>query len=201
MKTTFNTHKTKLKTAALMAAFCTVSDPALASDFNFVQVNAIQASYGDIPGFDLRGLEYRAGVGWDQIFTEIRYRNVEDTSGERKLEDERWNISLGYLFPVSTNISVDVRVNHGSIRLKGSSPTEYFISKPKYEGLSSYVYYAISSNARLYGGLEWQNLPENADQKAYHLGASYAFELLSVGVEYTKYSDTDAISVYTRYRF
>lgn len=179
-----------------------ISNPsAQASEFNFIQLHGMQATYGDIPGFDLRGAEIRGGFGWNQLFTEFRYRNLDDRSGDRKLEDERWNISVGYAWPLTANLSVDMRANYGSIKLEGHGPDEYFISKPKYEGLSSYLHYSYSANINLYGGLEWQNLPENADQKAYHLGAMYQFEVITLGAEYTKYSDTDAISLFARYQF
>lgn len=182
----------------LVGAFCM---SASASDLNFLQIHGMQATYGDIPGFDLRGAEVRGGFGWKNVFTEFRFRKLDDTSGDRKLEDERWNISLGYSYNLSTNLRADIRANYGSIELEGSSPTEYFISKPKYEGISGFIHYDYSDRLNLYGGLEWQNLPNNADQKAYHLGAMYEFDWMFVGAEYTKYSDTDAISLFVRYEY
>lgn len=201
MRNFLHTYKTQLTSIALVVWGGTLSTTVLASDFNYIQVHGMQATYGDIPGFDLRGAEIRAGFGRNRLFTEFRYRNLDDKSGQRKLEDERWNISLGYAWPVSSSMKIDLRANYGSIKLEGSGPNEYAISKPKYEGLSSYIHYAVSDSVKLYGGLEWQNLPENADQKAYHLGARYQFGVVSVGAEYTKYSDTDAISLFARYQF
>jgi hypothetical protein len=75
------------------------------------------------------------------------------------------------------------------------------MSKPKYEGVSSFIHYDYSEELNLYAGLEWQNLPNNADQKAYHLGGMYTLNWASIGAEYTKYSDTDAISVFVRYEY
>jgi len=178
-----------------------LSLPVVASDFNFIQVHAMQATYGDIPGFDLRGAELRGGYGWENLFAEFRFRNLDDRSGNRLLEDERWNISLGYSHRLSNRLRADIRANYGSIELVGSSPTELFMSKPKYEGISSFVHYDYSETLNLYGGLEWQNLPNNADQKAYHLGAMYKVSWVTLGAEYTKYSDTDAISVFVRYAY
>ena len=42
---------------------------------------------------------------------------------------------------------------------------------------------------------------EGSDQKAYHLGARYKPDTFSFGTEYTKYSDSDAISLFARYSF
>lgn len=196
MNKPLKTCKRLLKPFAYLCLGASSGGAALASEFNYIQVHGMQASYGDISGFDLRG-----GFGWEAFFTELRYRNLEDTAGDNKLEDERWNVSLGYSMSVSQNIRVDVRANYGSIELVGTSPAGCFISKPKYQGLSSYIHYDYSRDVRLYGGLEWQNLPDNADQKAYHLGAMYQFEAVAIGAEYTKYSDTDAISLFARYQF
>ena len=70
-----------------------------------------------------------------------------------------------------------------------------------YYGGSGFFHYSFTSDMILYAGLEYQNLKDAPDQKAYHLGANYSFDALSVGTEYVKYSDSDALSLFLRYSF
>ena len=128
MNKPLKTCKRLFKPIAYLCLGASSNGAALASEFNYIQLHGMQASYGDIPGFDLRGAELRGGFGWEAFFTEFRYRNLEDTAGDNKLEDERWNVSLGYSMPVSQNIRVDVRANYGSIELLGTSPAGYFMA-------------------------------------------------------------------------
>lgn len=196
-----NSTKKTLSTVAALTTCMLCSVAQAESDYNFVQAHILQADYADIPGFTLQGFELRAGFGLDNVFTEARYRDLRDSVGESNLDESRWNISLGYAIPLTSETRMDVRVNYGKIDIEGIAPNASLKSTPNYEGVSSYIYHTVDQNIEVYGGLEWQNLPHNADQKAYHLGAMYQFSELSLGTEYTKYSDSDAMSLFVRYEF
>lgn len=194
-----------IKSSALVAMAIiagTFSPMALAdSDYNFIQAHALRAEYADIPGFTLKGYELRAGLGWENFFTEFRYRDLSDTPDERELDESRWNLAIGYVIPITIKTRLDFRLNYGKYDVVGKAPDASLKLDPSYEGISSYVYHAFNPDIEVYGGLEWQNLPDDTDQKAYHLGAMYNFADISVGAEYTKYSDTDAMSLFVRYEF
>lgn len=201
MKTSITT-KCKKPGMAFAAVLLTLSAPAVAADtYNYVQLHGLQAEYADIPGFSLRGAEVRAGFSVGQIFSEIRYRDTRDKPDTRKLDEDRWNVSVGYAFPSSTKTHFDLRLNYGELRLDGRSPGGDLAARIDYFGVSGYMHYQFSEKLRFYAGLEQQNWQGWSTQKAYHLGSSYKLDWFSVGAEYTKYSDSDAISLFIRYDF
>ncbi len=85
--------------------------------------------------------------------------------------------------------------------MEGRSPQGNLDARIDYFGLSGYVHHQLSEKLRLYAGLEQQNWQGWSTQKACHRGSSYRLDWFSVGAEYTKYSDSDALSLFMRYDF
>ncbi len=198
----FPTPKCLKSGVALAASLVAMSATAQATDvYNYVQLHGMQAEYADMPGFTLRGAEVRGGFSVGQIFSEVRYRDMRDSPDTRKLDEDRWNVSVGYAFPSSSRTHFDIRLNYGELTLDGRSPQGDLAARIDYFGVSSYMHFQFSEKLRFYAGLEQQNWQGWSTQKAYHLGSSYKFDWLSVGAEYTKYSDSDAISLFVRYDF
>jgi hypothetical protein len=173
----------------------------MADGYNYIQLHALRAEYADMPDFTLHGAEVRAGFSVGQVFGEFRYRDTRDKPDVRKLDEDRWNVSLGYAFPSSSKTHYDLRLNYGELSLDGRSPNGDLAARIDYFGLSGYVHHQLSDRWKLYAGLEQQNWQGWSTQKAYHLGSSYRWSWLSVGAEYTKYSDSDALSLFLRYDF
>lgn len=194
--------RTALLLLTLVALLLTISAPVvMADDYNYVQVHGLRAEYADLPGFTLLGAEVRAGFSLGQVFGEFRYRDTRDKPDARKLDEDRWNVSLGYAFPSSRKTHYDLRLNYGELGLDGRSPQGNLKARIDYFGISGFVHHQATEKLRFYAGLEQQNWQGWSTQKAYHLGSSYKLEWFSVGAEYTKYSDSDAISFFIRYDF
>lgn len=186
-----------------ITALCFAAFSANASqDYNFVQAHAIiKSQYSDIDQFTLTGFEVRASKRWQSVFAELRYRDLGDTDDGFRLEENRLSASVGYIIPFSDSVHFDIRANYGNIEAGLSNNTDQIGFDIDYYGGSSFVHYSLSQNINIYAGLEYQNLKDSPDQKAYHLGANYTFDRLSIGSEYVKYSDSDALSLFVRYAF
>lgn len=178
-----------------------LSSPVQADDYDFIQVNAVQAEYAAHPMFTLRGAELRASKGWKSFFSELRYRNLTDDSQGLDMKEERWNASLGYAISLSEHTRVDVRGNVGDVELTLSNSQRKLQQSSSYSGVSTFIHHAASDRLDLFAGLEYQSWDKDFDQKAYHLGVNYRFARLTLGAEYTKYSDSDAINLVLRYGF
>lgn len=190
--------------AALMLSASAIAAPHAAAanyDYDYIQLHAQQSEYAFLSDFQLQGFEVRAGYSWDNLITEVRYRDLSDSHNNLKLDDDRLNLSVGWALPLWSETHVDVRLNYGDINLRGRGPDGEYKGDDQYWGVSSYLHHQLTDRVNLYAGLEVQDWKESTNQKAYHLGARYRFNQLSVGAEYTKYSDSDAISVYARYSF
>ena len=171
-------------------------------DYDFFQAHGIvKSEYSDIDQFGLTGFEVRASKRWQNMFGELRFRDLSDTDQGFKLEENRWSASVGYIIPYSEFIHFDVRANYGNIDAELSKNNAHNGFDVDYYGASGFIHFNVAENINLYSGLEYQNSKDAPDQKAYHLGANYAFDKLSVGTEYVKYSDSDALSLFLRYSF
>ena len=199
MKTNVPTSVRALITAASVGLL--LSSPVQSDDYDFIQVNAVQAEYAAHPMFTFRGVELRASKGWRNFFTELRYRDLTDDSQGLDMEEKRWNASLGYAIPISERTRVDVRANFGDVELTLSKSQRTLQQSSDYSGVSTFIHHAVSARVDLFAGLEYQSWDKDFDQKAYHLGSNYRFDRLTLGAEYTKYSDSDAINLVLRYSF
>ena len=171
-------------------------------DYDFLQAHGIvKSEYADIDQFGLTGFEVRTSKRWQNVFGELRYRDLNDTKNGIKLEEDRWNTSLGYIIPFSEHLHFDVRANYGNIEAELSNNNGHTGFDVDYYGGSGFIHYTVAQDINLYAGLEVQNTKDAPNQKAYHLGANYAFGKLSLGTEYIKYSDSDALSLFLRYAF
>ncbi|OKY27355.1 MULTISPECIES: hypothetical protein [Thalassotalea] len=171
-------------------------------DYNFLQAHGIvKSEYSDIDQFGLNGFEVRASKRLQNVFGELRYRDLNDTEDGIKFEEDRWSASLGYIIPFSELMHFDVRANYGNIEAELSNNNGRTGFDVDYYGASGFVHYSVARDISLYAGLELQNTKDAPNQKAYHLGANYAFDKLSIGTEYVKYSDSDALSLFLRYTF
>ena len=198
----------KAKTTTLLRALVTASSmsflltsPVQADDYDFFQVNAVQAEYAAHPMFTFRGAELRASKGWKSFFTELRYRNLTDENQGLDMKEKRWNASLGYAVPLSERTRIDLRANFGDVELTLSNSQRKLQQSSNYSGVSTFIHHAVSDRVDFFAGLEHQSWAKDFDQKAYHLGGNYQFDRLSLGAEYTKYSDSDTINIVLRYSF
>jgi hypothetical protein len=200
-----NSYRLVVPVAALLLALSTpvvlADDHGHTNTYNYAQLHALQAEYADIPGFSLRGAEVRAGFSVGQVFGELRYRDTVDKPGASQLDEDRWNISLGYAFPARNRTHFDLRLNYGELNLDGRSPGGNLVAGIDYFGVSGFVHHQLSGKWRVYAGLEQQNWQGWSTQKAYHLGTMYKLGWASLGAEYIKYSDSDSISMFLRYEF
>ncbi|MFK8042952.1 hypothetical protein [Congregibacter sp.] len=178
-----------------------LSGPLQAEDYDFFQVNAVQAEYAAHPMFTFRGAELRASKGWGSFFSELRYRNLTDESRGLDMKEKRWNAAVGYAVPLSERTRFDIRGNFGDVELTLSNSQRKLQQSSNYSGVSTFIHHAVSDRLDLFAGLEYQNWEKDFDQKAYHLGTNYRFDRLTLGAEYTKYSDSDAINFVLRYGF
>ena len=171
-------------------------------DYDFLQVHGIvKSEYSDIDQFGLTGFEVRASKRWQNVFGEFRYRDLGDKEDGIKFEEDRWSASLGYIIPFSELIHFDVRANYGNIEAELSNNIGRTGFDIDYYGGSGFVHFNVAKHVSLYTGLEFQNSKDAPNQKAYHLGANYAFDKISIGTEYVKYSDSEALSLFLRYSF
>jgi hypothetical protein len=177
--------------------------PAEASnEYDFLQIHGVvKSEYSDIDQFGLTGFELRASKRLDDVFAELRYRDLDDTDNGLTLEENRWSASVGYIVPYSASLHFDIRANYGNIEAELSNSFESVGIDVDYYGASGFIHYEIIEPLTVYAGLEYQNLKDAPDQKAYHLGTTYSFNALSLGAEYVKYSDSDALSLFLRYSF
>jgi hypothetical protein len=178
-----------------------LSSPLQADDYDFLQVNAVQAEYAAHPMYTFRGAELRASKGWRSFFSELRYRSLTDESQGLDMKEKRWNASLGYAVPLSERTRIDLRANVGNVELTLSDSQRKLQRSSKYSGVSTFIHHAVSDRVEFFAGLEHQSWDKDFDQKAYHLGSNYQLDRLTLGAEYTKYSDSDAINLVLRYSF
>ena len=172
------------------------------SIYNYVQVHALRSEYANAEKFTLKGFEVRGGFKVGRVFSEFRYRDLTDKPDSRKLDEDRWNVTLGYAFPSRSRTHFDLRLNYGEVNMDGRSPMGNLEVGVDYFGVSAYVHHQLSDKTRLYAGLEQQNWQGwGSTQKAYHLGVERKLAWMSLGAEYTKYSDSDAMSLFARYSF
>ena len=204
MKILVNINSPKLLVACTILLLALNATAVVADDsiYNYVQAHALRSKYANLEKFTLKGFEVRGGFKVGRVFSELRYRDLTDKPDSRKLDEDRWNVTLGYAFPSSSRTHFDLRLNYGEVNMKGTSPQGGLKLGVDYFGLSGYVHHQLSEKTRVYAGLEQQNWQGGGStQKAYHLGVARKLDWISVGAEYTKYSDSDAISLFARYSF
>lgn len=196
-------HRAQLTRIAVasLAFVSSMSVFADTQDYDFAQLNLVAANYTDLSPFDLIGLEARASKGIGRFFGEIRYRDLTDDQQGIDFDEDRLNLSLGYVVAQWDKTRIDVRGNYGDIGIKLSNSQRADKTDIEYFGISSYVFHKLNPKVELYGGLEFQDWDFGATQKAYHLGGSYKVNQFSFGAEYTKYSDSEAASLFARYHF
>ncbi|MAG76388.1 MAG: hypothetical protein CL811_06460 [Colwelliaceae bacterium] len=194
--------KNILSRLAILSLPIVFSTAQASQDYDYLQLHGIvKSEYSDIDQFGLTGAEVRASKRWRNVFGELRYRDLSDKHEGIKLEEDRWSASLGYVAYYSESLHFDIRANYGNIEAELSYEYGSAGFDTDYYGGSGFVHYNVLDNVNLYAGLEYQNLKDAPDQKAYHLGSTYTFNALSVGAEYVKYSDSDALSLILRYSF
>ncbi|MCH2055190.1 MAG: hypothetical protein MK214_00960 [Thalassotalea sp.] len=184
--------KNILSRLAILSLPIVFSTAQASQDYDDLELRGIvKSEYSDIDQFGLTGIEVRASKRWRNVFGELRYRDVSDKHEGIKLEEDRWSASLGYVAYYSKSLHFDIRANHGNIEAELSNEYGSADFDTNYYSGSGFVHYNVLDNVNLYAGLEYQNLKDAPDQKAYHLSSIYTFNALSVGAEHVKYSDSD----------
>lgn len=186
----------------IIGSLLSASVMAETPSYNFVQAGYVNADYADLQPFDLVGFEFQGSVELtDSIFTTGRFRMVDDNISSYTLEETNWQVGVGYQMPYGENTVFDVRLNYGDIAFDFSIPQGDFEDSASHYSVSSHARHMLTDNVEVYGGLEWQKWKKGSDQKAYRLGSLYNFNELAVGLEYVKYSDSSAYTLFARYNF
>ena len=186
----------------ILGSLLSASAMADTPSYNFVQAGYVNADYADLQPFDLIGFEVQASAALTEaFFTTGRFRMVDDTLSAYKLEETNWQVGIGYQMPYGKDTVFDVRVNYGDIAFDYTEPEGKFDDSASHYSVSSHARHMLAEDMEVYAGLEWQFWKKGSDQKAYRLGSMYNFSDLAVGVEYVKYSDSSAYTLFARYNF
>lgn len=186
----------------IIGSLLSASVMAETPSYNFVQAGYVNADYADLQPFDLVGFEFQGSVELtDSVFTTGRFRMVDDTISSYTLEETNWQVGVGYQMPYGENTVFDVRLNYGDIAFDFSIPQGDFEDSASHFSASSLARHMLTDDIEVYAGLEWQKWKKGSDQKAYRLGSLYNFNELAVGLEYVKYSDSSAYTLFARYNF
>lgn len=186
-----------------LTILCCVSDNAEAApSYDFAQLTYQNTEYADIPGFSLRGFATRLSTTiTPSMFVEANYSSSQDQHDGITFKNPRWKLSLGYIQRLSAQTALDYQVGLGNLEIDLSNQ---FVRQKEDANIISYevnIRHILNEEWEVYSGLELQNWDIGSNQKAYHLGALYDKQMIKVGMEYTKYSDSEIIGLTLRYEF
>lgn len=184
----------------LISAVATAQHSPLSYDY--VQAGIVQTDFADIPPFDARGFELKASkeLGYG-FFGEATYFDTSDDKNGLDFDADKWEVAVGYIHRFSSKTVFDYQVGYGDIELGLSNGEESVSTGTNYYMAEANVRHSLNANWELFAGLEWQFWDEGSDQKAYNLGAQYHWDAISVGAEYTKFSDSQVFGLFARYQF
>jgi len=194
-------------TLLLAGLVTSISGSAIASTLanDYVQVGYVYGDYADYQPFNLAGIEVEGSFAFESnLYIHGTYRTADDKANAINLDETNWKTGLGYVFDISQDTVIDTRFSYGNIKFELSNATNAIDASTHYYSLASKLRHQLTNSIEVYGGLEWQFWNEGSDQKAYSVGAQYAFgqaKALSVGVEYSKYSDSQWAKLFLRYAF
>jgi hypothetical protein len=173
-----------------------------APSYDFVQLAYQNTEYADIRGFSLRGFATRLSTTISpSIFIEANYINSQDQHDDITFKNPKWKLSLGYIQTLNTHTSLDYQVGYGNLEIDLSNT---FVRQKEDANIMAYEFnirHMLNDAWEIYGGLEFQNWDIGSNQKAYHLGTLYDAPIAKVGMEYTKFSDSEIIGLTLRYDF
>lgn len=191
----------KTKLAVLASLF--LSATALAEpSYDYVQLGYVDAEYDEINMFELGGFQFEGSFEFsDQFFTQFQYRDLDDSAGGIKLDEQQWKFGAGYFVPLTSQTTWDVMVNYGELDVDGASPFGSVSGSTDYYGFETNVRHQFNNNAEIFAGVEWQDWDLGDNQTGYNLGMMYHANVFTFGVEYSKFSDSDELMGFVRYRF
>lgn len=191
--------------ASLCSGAMSVNVSANTLSYDFVQMGYVKGDYADIKPFDLTGLEIEGSYSLPHdFFVTGKYRSSDDSHNSVQFDESNWQVGVGYRFDFRSNTVFDARVTYGDIRFELIDDEESANASTNYYSVAGNVRHQLTDSVEVYGGLEWQFWDEGSDQKAYRLGARYSFKsanAFSLGIEYTKYSDSQWGKLFARYQF
>lgn len=175
---------------------------AAAPSYDYIQVAYQNTEYADIDGFDLRGVEFRVSKQLSSsLFAEFNYSHGDDKLQDISFKNPKWKASLGYIQWLSTNTAIDYQVGYGNIEIDLSNSSVRQKEDADLYSIETNIRHRIHPNIEIYGGLEFQDWDIGSNQKAYHLGALYDIPVVKLGLEYTKFSDSEIMAATIRYEF
>ena len=181
---------------------CVSAHTDAAPSYDFAQLTYQNTEYADIPGFSLRGFAARlSSTITPNMFVEANYSKSQDQYDGITFKNPKWKMSLGYIQRLNAQTALDYQVGLGNLEI---DLRNQFIRQKEDANIISYevnIRHMLKKEWEIYGGLELQNWDIGSNQKAYHLGAIYAAPIIKVGMEYTKYSDSEIIGLALRYDF
>ena len=189
---------------ALSSVFSTIS-VAADLDYDYLQLGYAAGDYADIAPFDLKGPEFEASYEISHhIFITGKYRSADDKISQYTLDETNWQAGAGYYYHLNQNTVFDGRLYYGEIDFKLSDNEESAKDGTHFYSIVGNVRHQLTNQIELFGGLEVQKWHKGSNQKAYRLGAQYAFgetRKFVVGAEYTKFSDSEWCKLFARYVF
>ncbi len=182
----------------LLTPFANAQPPS----YDFVQIGVQSSEYADLSDFDLFGYEFRASKTLsNRFFIEGSYAFSDDDYNDFTMDNNIWKVSIGYIQKLSSSTVIDYQLGYGNVEIKLKNDVESFGSDADYVSLESNIRHKFTHDLEGYAGLEFQNWNAGSDQKAYHLGLSYDWMVVNLGVEYTKFSDSEIFRLFMRYEF
>ena len=193
--------------ATLMAfsSLCSTAVQADSLDYDFVQLGYAAGDYADIEPFDLKGPEFEASYELSHnLFITGKYRSADDKISQYTLDETNWQAGAGYYYNFRQDTVFDARLYYGEIDFKLSDSEDSAKDGTHFFSLAGNVRHQLTDAVELFGGLEVQKWHKGSNQKAYRLGAQYAFgetKQFVLGAEYTKFSDSEWCKLFARYVF
>ncbi|MEP1447006.1 MAG: hypothetical protein ABJK37_12905 [Paraglaciecola sp.] len=192
----------KLTIPTLLLTLMSATSIATTPSYSFFQASTVKTELAELEQFNPSGFSIKISSQWgNNLFTEFKYIDTDDTKSNLTLETLQRQFSLGYFHSISANTTLDYRIGYGNFKTTGISTSESNSAKTDYYSLATNLRFQASSDLEIYAGFEAQNWEGDADQKAYRLGALYDLWGFLAGVEYTKFSDQEVLEVGVRYAF
>ncbi len=170
--------------------------------YDYIQAGSVQIEFADIPQFTARGFEVLASKEFGYgVFGEATYFDTKDNKFDEEFTADKWEVAVGYIHRLSSKTHFDYQVGYGDIDLGLSNATDSISTGTEYFILEANARHSLARNWEVTAGLEWQFWREGSDQKAYNLGVQYQWGSVTLGAEYTKYSDSEIFGIHGRYAF
>ena len=197
-----HTIKTALVALASVISTVAAADPL---DYDYLQLGYAAGDYADIEPFDFKGPEFEGSYDIGRnIFITGKYRSADDKVDQYTLDETNWQAGAGYYYHFRQNTVIDARLYYGEIDFKLSDNETSAKDGTHFYSVAGNVRHQLTDTVELFGGLEVQKWHEGSNQKAYRLGAQYAFgatKQFVLGAEYTKFSDSQWCKLFARYVF